>query len=72
MTPHDLGHSPVGSAGTELEGTAAGSAIRTEASHCHPDVVVMNPADWFSAGFLLAKDTGGQYLVGDPVTGVKP
>ena len=47
-------------------------AIRTEASHCDPDVVVMNPVDWFSAGFLLAKDTAGQYLVGDPVTGVKP
>ena len=41
-------------------------------THCDPDVVVMNPAAWFSAGFLLAKDTAGQYLVGDPVTGVKP
>ena len=47
-------------------------ANRTGASHCDPDVVVMNPADWFSAGFLLAKDTAGQYLVGDPVTGVEP
>jgi HK97 family phage major capsid protein len=63
----------VGSAGTDLDAIAAAFlAIRTGAAHCDPDVVVMNPADWFSAGFLLAKDTGGQYLVGDPVTGVKP
>jgi HK97 family phage major capsid protein len=63
----------VGSAGTDLDAIAAGFlAIRTGAAHCDPDVVVMNPADWFSAGFLLAKDTAGQYLVGDPVTGVKP
>ena len=63
----------VGSAGTDLDAIAAGFlAIRTGAAHCDPDVVVMHPADWFSAGFLLAKDTAGQYLVGDPVTGVKP
>ena len=36
----------VGSAGTDLDGIAAGFlAIRTGASHCDPDVVVMNPAD---------------------------
>jgi len=42
----------VGSAGTDLDGIAAGSlAIRARASHCDPDVVVMHPADWVSAGF---------------------
>ena len=63
----------VGSAGTDLDAIAAAFlAIRTGAAHCDPDVVVMHPGDWFSAGFLLARDTAGQYLVGDPVTGVKP
>ena len=72
-TPHALGHSHHGLGRHRLRRDRRGFlAIRTEASHCDPDVVVVNPADWFSAGFLLAKDTAGQYLVGDPVTGVKP
>jgi hypothetical protein len=35
-------------------------------------VVVVHPNDWNSAGFLLAKETTGGYLVGSPVTAVKP
>ncbi len=63
----------VGSLGTDLDAIAdAFRAVRTGAAHCDPDVVVMHPNDWYSAGFLLAKDTAGQYLVGNPVAGVKP
>jgi hypothetical protein len=35
-------------------------------------VVVVHPNDWNSAGFPLAKETTGGYLVGSPVTAVKP
>jgi HK97 family phage major capsid protein len=28
--------------------------------------MVIHPNDWYSTGFLLAKDTAGNYLVGDP------
>jgi HK97 family phage major capsid protein len=63
----------VGSAGTDLDAIAAAFlALRTGSSHCDPDVVIMNPADWYSAGFMLAKETGGAYLLGNPVTAVAP
>ena len=63
----------VGSAGTDLDAIAAAFlALRTGAAHCDPDVVIMNPADWYSAGFMLAKETGGQYLLGNPVSAIKP
>jgi HK97 family phage major capsid protein len=55
----------VGSAGTDLDAIAAAFvAIRVGAAQCDPDVVVMHPNDWYSAGFLLAKETTGGYLVG--------
>ena len=31
-----------------------------------PTAMVINSADWFSSNFLLATDTAGQYLIGDP------
>jgi HK97 family phage major capsid protein len=63
----------VGSAGTDLDAIASAfAAIRTRAAHCDPDVVVQHPNDWYSAGSLLAKETTGAYLVGSPVTAVKP
>jgi hypothetical protein len=63
----------VGSARTDLDGVAAGfAAVRVGAAHCDPDVVVMHPNDWYSAGFLLAKETTGGSLVRSLVTAVKP
>lgn len=57
--------STVGSAGTDLD--AVVDAIRTiRGNNREPSAMVIHPNDWFSTGFLLAKDTAGNYLVGDP------
>jgi HK97 family phage major capsid protein len=59
------GISTVGSAGTDLD--AIVDAIRTiRADNRDPNALVVHPNDWYSTGFLLAKDTAGNYLVGDP------
>lgn len=59
------GISTVGSAGTDLD--AIVDAIRTiRGNRREPNALVIHPNDWFSTGFLLAKDTAGNYLVGDP------
>lgn len=61
----DQSISTVGSAGTDLD--AVVDAIRTiRADNREPTAMVIHPNDWFSTGFLLAKDTAGNYLVGDP------
>lgn len=56
----------VGSAGTDLDAIVdAIRAVRVTGRR-RPTAVVMHPNDWFSTSFLLAKDTAGNYLVGDP------
>lgn len=60
-----VGINTVGSAGTDLDAIVDGiAAIR--ADNREPNAMVVHPNDWFSTGFLLAKDTAGNYLVGDP------
>lgn len=56
----------VGSAGTDLD--AVVDAIRTVrvTGRRRPTAIVMHPNDWYSTGFLLAKDSQLRYLVGDP------
>lgn len=55
----------VGSAGTDLDAIVdAIAAIRAEFRE--PNALVIHPSDWYSTGFLLAKDSTGAYLVGDP------
>jgi HK97 family phage major capsid protein len=56
----------VGSAGTDID--AIVDAIRTVrvTGRRRPTAVVMHPNDWYSTGFLMAKDTTNRYLVGDP------
>lgn len=62
----------IGSAGTDLDAVAtAANTVRTLA-FVEPDTVVMHPNDWASTGFLLAKDSSGQYLVGNPVSATAP
>ena len=58
--------STVGSAGTDLD--AIVDAIRTVrfTGRRRPNALVIHPNDWYSTGFLLAKDSQGNYLVGDP------
>lgn len=56
----------VGSAGTDIDAVVdAINAVRTTGRR-KPNALVINPSDWYSAGFLTAKDTAGNYLVGDP------
>lgn len=56
----------VGSAGTDID--AVVDAIRTVrvTGRRRPSAIVFHPNDWYSTGFLLAKDSQGRYLVGDP------
>ena len=60
------GISTVGSAGTDID--AVVDAIRTiRADRRRPTALVVHPNDWYSTGFLLAKETdSGRYLLGDP------
>lgn len=60
----------VGSAGTDLD--AIVDAIRTiwVTGRRRATGMVIHPNDWFSTGFLLAKDTAGNYLIGDPSQGI--
>jgi len=65
----DAAISTVGSAGTDID--AVVDAIRTvRADRRRPTGMVIHPNDWYSTGFLLAKDTAGQYLIGDPRSSV--
>jgi HK97 family phage major capsid protein len=60
----------VGSAGTDID--AIVDAIRTvRAERRRPTALVVHPNDWYSTGFLLAKDTNGNYLLGDPRASVE-
>lgn len=61
-----------GSAGTDLDAVATAANLVRVNAFVEPDTVVMNPLDWASTGFLLAKDSTGQYLVGNPLNGTKP
>ena len=45
--------------------------VRTTA-FVEPTHIVMHPNDWGSAGFALAKDADGRYLLGDAVTAPRP
>lgn len=59
------GISTVGSAGTDLD--AIVDAIRTiRADRRRPNAMVIHPNDWYSTGFLLAKDSTNRYLIADP------
>ena len=62
----NAGISTVGSAGTDID--AIVDAIRTVrvTGRRRPTGLVIHPNDWYSGGFLTAKDTQGKYLIGDP------
>jgi HK97 family phage major capsid protein len=59
------GISTVGSAGTDID--AVVDAIRTiRADRRSPNAMVVHPNDWYSTGFLMAKDGNNNYLLGNP------
>lgn len=60
----------VGSAGTDID--AIVDAIRSVrvTGRRRPSALVIHPNDWYSAGFLLAKDSAGKYLMSDPAASV--
>lgn len=60
-----VGINTVGSAGTDLDAVVdAIAAIRADGNN--PTAMVIHPNDWFSTGFLMAKESTGGYLVGNP------
>lgn len=61
----------VGSAGTDIDAIVdAIAAVRTVGRR-KPTGLVIHPSDWYSTGFLTAKDTQGNYLIGDPRASVE-
>jgi hypothetical protein len=56
----------VGSAGTDIDAVVDAIAAVRVTGRRKPNALVINPADWYSTGFLTAKETGGAYLIGDP------
>jgi HK97 family phage major capsid protein len=65
------GISTVGSAGTDID--AIVDAIRTVrvTGRRRPNALVIHPNDWYSTGFLTAKDSSGKYLISDPAASVE-
>lgn len=60
-----VGINTVGSAGTDLDAVVdAIAAIRADGYEATG--LVIHPNDWFSTGFLLAKDSAGNYLIANP------
>jgi len=64
------GISTVGSAGTDLDAIVDGIRTVRVTGRRRPTALVIHPNDWFSTGFLLAKDTAGNYIIGDPAQSV--
>ena len=56
----------VGSAGTDIDAIVDAIAAIRVTGRRQPNALVIHPSDWYSAGFLTAKDSQGNYLVGDP------
>ena len=50
---------------TSLDSVALGIA-QLIGSEYEPSGIVLNPADWWSSKFMLAKNTYGEYLLGSP------
>lgn len=61
----------VGSAGTDIDAVVdAIAAVRTTGRR-KPNALVIHPNDWYSTGFLTAKDSQGNYIIGDPRASVE-
>lgn len=56
----------VGSAGTDIDAIVDAIRAVRVVGRRRPTAMVVHPNDWYSEGFLLAKDANGNYQVGDP------
>lgn len=56
----------VGSAGTDLDAIVDGIRTVRVTGRRRPNGLLIHPNDWYSTGFVLAKDTAGNYLIADP------
>lgn len=56
----------VGSAGTDIDAIVDAIKSVRVTGRRRPTALVIHPNDWYSAGFLTAKDAQGNYLIGDP------
>jgi HK97 family phage major capsid protein len=61
----------VGSAGTDIDAIVDAIALVRTTGRRKPTALVIHPLDWYSTGFLTAKDTQGHYLIGDPRASVE-
>lgn len=61
----------VGSAGTDIDAIVDAIAAVRVTGRRKPNALVIHPNDWYSTGFLTAKDTQGNYLIGDPRASVE-
>ena len=61
----------VGSAGTDIDAIVDAIAAVRVTGRRKPTALVIHPNDWYSTGFLTAKDTQGNYLIGDPRASVE-
>lgn len=61
----------VGSAGTDIDAIVDAIKSVRVTGRRRPTALVIHPNDWYSAGFLTAKDSQGNYLIGDPRASVE-
>lgn len=61
----------VGSAGTDIDAIVDAIAAVRVTGRRKPTALVIHPTDWYSTGFLTAKDTAGNYIIGDPRASVE-
>ena len=71
LVPSATAFSAAGSGQNSLDVIALAIAQLASRSY-EPSVVVVNPVDWFSTKFALAKDTLGRYLLGAPADLAQP
>lgn len=55
-----------GTAANDIDDIVAGIRTIRVTGRRRPTAIVMHPNDWYSTGFLMAKDVNGNYIIGDP------
>jgi HK97 family phage major capsid protein len=61
----------VGSAGTDIDAVVDAIAAIQVTGRRMPTAIVVHPSDWFTTGFLTAKDSAGNYLLANPGAGIE-